>query len=55
MECRERDVDILRISFSPSSQAWAKSGLFGKETYVPCRMCGGTGRLHLASKDMNHG
>lgn len=25
-------------------------GLFGKETYVPCRMCNGTGRLYLTER-----
>ena len=26
-------------------------GLFGKECYVPCRMCAGTGRLYLTTKE----
>jgi len=30
-------------------------GLFGKGGNVPCRMCGGTGRLYLTSKETNHG
>jgi hypothetical protein len=29
-------------------------GLFGKESYVPCRMCDGAGRLYLKRKDENH-
>jgi hypothetical protein len=28
----------------------ATQGLFGKETYVPCRMCNGAGRLYLTER-----